>query len=63
MAGRTETDIRGPLSSDRMRDIQSQAMRTGQSTTAHWGVTDDRYSSWINHSNRLIPVYTFGLNT
>ena len=26
----------------------------------HWGLTSDNYIEWGSHSNRLIPVYTFG---
>ncbi len=47
--------------SDPMRGIQSRAIQQQKSTVAHWGNQADRYSSWINHSNRLIPVYTFGI--
>lgn len=56
-----EVGDRGLGSSDPIHGIQSQAMAEGQSTVAHWGVAGDRYSSWVTHSNRLIPVYTFGL--
>jgi alkaline phosphatase len=26
----------------------------------YWGYRPESYSSWTNHSNRLIPVYVFG---
>ena len=35
--------------------------RSNVSDACHWGHIPDRYSTWTNHSNRLIPVYTFGL--
>lgn len=46
---------------DRMRDMQSDAVRDQKSDWAHWGNQPDRFSTWLNHSNRLIPVYTFGI--
>jgi alkaline phosphatase len=45
---------------DHVRSIQEDAVRDGRSDTAHWGPDPDRYVSWSTHSNRLIPVYTFG---
>ena len=48
-------------SSDPLRQIQLEAAQSGDSAVAHWGTDTNRYSSWGNHSNRLIPVYTFGL--
>ena len=28
----------------------------------HWGDDETVFSNWTNHSNRLIPVYTFGVS-
>ncbi len=50
-----------PPGVDPIRDLQSRAMETQQSSWGHWGIHPDRYSSWTDHSNRLVPVYTFGL--
>lgn len=47
---------------DRVRDLETAAVSTGSATWAHWGTTPSRYSDWGSHSNRLVPVYTFGLN-
>lgn len=40
--------------------LQSEAHESGKSEVGHWGKQPERYSSWTTHSNRLIPVYTFG---
>ncbi|MFM8890158.1 MAG: alkaline phosphatase [Planctomycetia bacterium] len=41
--------------------MQAEAESSGTSRWGHWGDQPDRYVSWSNHSNRLIPVYTFGI--
>ncbi len=46
---------------DALRAMQSDAISKQRSDAVHWGHIRDRYSTWTNHSNRLIPVYTFGL--
>tara|TARA_R110002049_G_scaffold27321_2_gene94155 strand:- start:322445 stop:324169 length:1725 start_codon:yes stop_codon:yes gene_type:complete len=45
---------------DPIRQMQSNAVREQSASWGHWGNQPDRYSTWTNHSNRLIPVYTFG---
>lgn len=45
---------------DHLRDLQTAAIKEGQSPVAHWGVNQSNYKEWGSHSNRLIPVYTFG---
>jgi alkaline phosphatase len=40
--------------------IQSTAVSKGFSEVAHWGSNPMKYSQWTSHSNRLVPVYTFG---
>ena len=45
---------------DHLRDLQTAAIKNGQSPVAHWGVDPKNYKEWGSHSNRLIPVYTFG---
>lgn len=47
-------------SADWIRDLQAAAIQTKHSPAAHWGPDPALYSSWTTHSNRLIPVYTFG---
>jgi alkaline phosphatase len=45
---------------DHLRDLQTAAINKGQSPVAHWGVDPKNYKEWGTHSNRLIPIYTFG---
>lgn len=46
---------------DPIRDLQTEAVETGYAAWGNWGVDPERYGGWGNHSNRLIPVYTFGI--
>ncbi len=45
---------------DYLRDLQTAAIESGHSPVAHWGVDPKNYKEWATHSNRLIPIYTFG---
>lgn len=45
---------------DWVRDLQTQAIQNGKSEFGHWGTDPAKYTAWSSHSNRLIPVYTFG---
>ena len=45
---------------DRLAEIQKSAIADGVSDVAHWGVDPEKYTLWQTHSNRLIPVYTYG---
>lgn len=45
---------------DYVARIQNSAMNAGQSQLGHWGIHPDKYSDCTSHSNRLIPVYTYG---
>lgn len=49
-------------SRDPMRDLQANAMERGEFLWGHWGSSPDKYNAWRNHSNRLIPVYTYGIS-
>ncbi len=54
---------RGPARrADPIRDMQVEAERTGRAAWGHWGDQPAKYVAWSNHSNRLIPVYTFGID-
>jgi alkaline phosphatase len=48
------------LGDDYVRTLQATAIAQGQSPLGHWGAEPAKYTAWGNHSNRLIPVYTFG---
>lgn len=43
-----------------LAELQRAAVENNQSPAAHWGPNPEKYSSWTTHSNRLIPVYTYG---
>src|SRR5690606_30028028 len=43
-----------------LRELQAAAVEANHSPAAHWGPDPTKYVSWSTHSNRLIPVYTFG---
>jgi len=45
---------------DYIRDIQTNAVLSDQAAFGHWGPDPATYRLWGSHSNRLIPVYTFG---
>ena len=45
---------------DPLAEIQSDAIAEGRSPVTHWGTDPGNYTHWGSHSNRLIPVYTFG---
>ena len=49
-----------PASGDHVRELQKQADESGVARWGHWGAYADEYSSWTKHSNRLVPIYTFG---
>lgn len=42
--------------------MQSLAVSTRSTNWAHWGPNQRTYSSWTSHSNRLIPLYTYGID-
>lgn len=45
---------------DHIAEIQKTAIAEGKSPVAHWGIDPENYTLWRTHSNRLIPVYTYG---
>jgi alkaline phosphatase len=47
---------------DRLRDLQTQAIEQNNADWGYWGPQPAQYTGWTNHSNRLIPVYTFGID-
>ncbi len=51
-----------PGAGDSIRGLQRDAEQRGTASWGHWGDTPERYVAWSNHSNRLIPVYTFGVD-
>ena len=45
---------------DHIRQLQTKAIEEKRSDAAHWGWQPKNYLLWTSHSNRLIPIYTFG---
>jgi alkaline phosphatase len=45
---------------DYVRELQTNAITMGRAQFGHWGPDPENYKYWGTHSNRLIPVYTFG---
>ena len=50
----------GQEASDFMRRLQREGIEDGYARWGHWGAKRLKYSDWTDHSNRLIPIYTFG---
>lgn len=48
--------------SDFLREMHFEAVESKSADWIHWGDRKDKFSNWTNHSNRLIPVYTFGIS-
>jgi len=46
---------------DPARDWQLEAVKLNAAPWGYWGPDASKYSTWTSHSNRLIPVYTFGV--
>ncbi|MFT5303212.1 MAG: alkaline phosphatase, partial [Mariniblastus sp.] len=47
---------------DFLRSFQFRAVELNQSDWIHWGDRQGTFSNWTSHSNRLIPVYSFGVS-
>lgn len=45
---------------DWIRELQTKAVTEGRAEFGHWGIDPAKYTQWSSHSNRLIPVYTYG---
>ncbi|MEW4565419.1 alkaline phosphatase [Bremerella sp. JC770] len=54
--GLSESLERVPVAS-----LQKTNAETNRPKSLHWGPNPAKYSSWTTHSNRLIPIYTFGI--
>jgi alkaline phosphatase len=51
------------LQADHIRELQTSAIAANKAEFGHWGHDPANYKHWGSHSNRLIPVYTFGTLT
>lgn len=45
-----------------LRQFQFRAVELNSADWIHWGDRASQFSNWTNHSNRLIPVYSWGLS-
>ncbi len=50
------------LAADPVRDLQTDAITQNKAPWGYWGPDPAKYTGWTNHSNRLIPAYTFGID-
>lgn len=48
------------LCADPIKVLQEQAVENKTAEFGHWGWEPEQYLLWGSHSNRLIPVYSFG---
>lgn len=55
-------EVEIPEGLDRLAAKQHVAIQSMVSPWGYWGNRPESYSSWTNHSNRLIPIYVFGGN-
>ncbi|MEO1618350.1 MAG: alkaline phosphatase [Planctomycetota bacterium] len=46
---------------DALKQLQRLSVTTQKPVYGHWGANPETYSSWTTHSNRLVPLYTFGI--
>lgn len=46
---------------DFLRSAQFEAVDSGDCEWCHWGDRAGKFSNWTNHSNRLVPIYTWGI--
>ena len=51
-----------PIGGDFIRQFQREAVESKKADWIHWGDKPGTFSNWEQHSNRLIPVYTFGMS-
>ncbi len=45
---------------DTVKRLQEQSIKADTAAFGYWGTDAAKYTGWKSHSNRLIPVYTFG---
>jgi alkaline phosphatase len=60
-AGAAASDDLHVAPPDRIRQMQAEAEATGHAPWGYWGDQPGKYVSHSSHSNRLIPVYSFGM--
>jgi len=56
----TSINVPAAEAADIPKQLQAKAIEDGKAAFGYWGTDQDKYTGWTSHSNRLIPVYTFG---
>ena len=56
----TSTDVSATEAADLPKQLQAKAIEDDKAKFGYWGTEPGKYTGWKSHSNRLIPVYTFG---
>jgi len=51
-----------PVLAEHVKQMQAEAISQGRAPWGYWGTDPEKYTGWSSHSNRLIPVYTFGMS-
>jgi alkaline phosphatase len=55
------SSVARPLKADdHIARLQEAAAKDNVSELGHWGPDPGNYKAWGSHTNRLIPIYTFG---
>jgi len=58
---KSEAEVAEDFHGDFLRDFQFKAVDSGKCEWCHWGDRAGKFSNWTNHSNRLVPIYTWGI--
>jgi alkaline phosphatase len=53
--------VNASAQTDYIKELQTKAIEQNKATWGYWGPSSESYSNWTTHSNRLVPVYTFGI--
>ena len=56
----TSVEVPATEAADIPKQLQAKAIEDDKAAFGYWGTDPDKYTGWTTHSNRLIPVYTFG---
>lgn len=58
---KSEAEVAEDFHDDFLRDFQFKAVDSGKCEWCHWGDLAGKFSNWTQHSNRLVPIYTWGI--
>lgn len=59
---KSEAEVAEDFHDDFLREYQFEAVDSGECKWCHWGDRAGKFSNWTNHSNRLVPIYTWGIS-